>query len=186
MTISAVEIPGYVVGTWDIDPVRSRIGFEARHLFVSKVRGHFENFEGQIITATAPLHSSATLTVQMNSVNTGNQTRDDDLRSDNFFAAVAYPVMIFRSVAIRHDGHHFAVDGDLTVRGVTRPVSLRFEINGFAPDPADGRIRATFSASGEIKRMDFGVCSSVPDGGGLASDKVRIDIQAAAVLRNQR
>ncbi len=185
MTTSVTEIPGYVAGTWDIDPARSRIGFEARHLFVSKVRGHFEEFEGRIVTTADPLHSSASLTVRMNSVSTGNPTRDDDLRSDNFLAAATYPVMTFQSAAIRHDGRHLVLDGDLTIRAVTRPVSLRFEVGGFAVDPADGRTRARFSASGEIKRMDFGVCSSVPDGGGLASDKVRIDIEAAAVLRNQ-
>jgi len=183
MTTSVTEIPGYVAGTWDIDPVHSHIGFEARHMFISKVRGHFETFEGQIITAPDPLQSSATLTVQMNSVTTGNQTRDDDLRSDNFFAAATYPVMTYRSTAIRHDGHGFVLDGELTVRGVTRPVSLTFEINGFATDPGGGATRAGFSVSGEINRMDFGVCSPVPDGGGLASDKVRIDIEAATVLR---
>lgn len=185
MTTSAIEIPGYVTGIWDIDPVHSHIGFEARHMFVSKVRGHFETFEGQIVTAADPLQSSATLTVQMNSVTTGSQTRDDDLRSDNFFAVAAYPVMTYRSTAIRRDRHGFVLDGELTIRGATRPVSLTFEINGFSPDPADGSIRAGFSAAGEINRMDFGVCSPVPDGGGLASNKVRIDIEAGAVLRKQ-
>jgi len=183
MTTSVTEIPGYVAGTWDIDPVHSHIGFEARHMFVSKVRGRFEAFEGQIITAADPLQSSATLTVQMNSVATGNQTRDDDLRSDNFFAVAAYPVMTYRSTAIRHGRHGFVLDGELTVRGVTRPVSLTFEINGFATDPADGSTRAGFSVAGEIDRMDFGVCSPVPDGGGLASNKVRIDIEAGTILR---
>lgn len=83
---------------------------------------------------------------------------------------------------MRRDGEDFVVDGELTVRGVTRPVSLKLEVNGFTADPG-GKIRAGFSASGEINRMDFGVCSSVPIGGGLASDKVRIDIEAGAVLR---
>ena len=183
MTSSVTEIPGYVAGTWDIDPVHSHIGFEARHMFVSKVRGRFEAFEGQIITAADPLQSSATLTVQMNSVTTGNQTRDDDLRSDNFFAAATHPVMTYRSTAVRHGRHGFVLDGELTVRGVTRPVSLTFEINGFATDPADGSTRAGFSVAGEIDRMDFGVCSPVPDGGGLASNKVRIDIEAGTILR---
>jgi polyisoprenoid-binding protein YceI len=183
MTTSVTEIPGYVAGTWDIDPVHSHIGFEARHMFISKVRGHFETFEGQIITAPDPLQSSATLTVQMNSVTTGNQTRDDDLRSDNFFAAATYPVMTFRSTAIRPDRHGFVLDGELTIRGVTRPVSLTFEINGFTTGSGGGATRAGFSVSGEINRMDFGVCSPVPDGGGLASDKVRIDIEAGTILR---
>ena len=183
MTAPVTGIPGYVAGTWDIDPVHSHIGFTGRHMFVSKVRGRFEKFEGQIITAADPLQSSATLTVQMNSVTTGNQTRDNDLRSDNFFAAATYPVMTYRSTGIRHDRHGFVLDGELTVRGVTRPVSLTFEVNGFTTDPADGSTRAGFSAAGEINRMDFGVCAPVPDGGGLASDKVRIDIEAGAVLR---
>lgn len=185
MTTSVTEIPGYVAGTWEVDPVHSHIGFEARHMFVSKVRGRFEKFEGQIVTAADPMASSATLTVQMNSVNTGNQTRDDDLRSDNFFAAATYPVMTYRSTGIRHDRHGFVLDGELTIRGVTRPVPLTFEVNGFTTDPADGSIRAGFSASGEINRLDFGVCTTVPVGGGLASDKVRIDIEAGAVLRKQ-
>ncbi len=182
MTIPAVRIPGYVAGTWDLDPVHSHIGFVGRHMVVSKVRGRFEKFRAQIVTAEDPLQSWATVTVEMNSVNTGNQTRDDDLRSDNFFAAAAYPVMTYRSTGIRREGEDFFIDGDLTVRGVTRPVSLKFEINGFATDPG-GVTRAGFSATGEINRLDFGVCFNVPIGGGLASDKVRIDIEAGAVLR---
>jgi polyisoprenoid-binding protein YceI len=181
MTMPAVEIPGYVAGTWDIDPVHSHIGFVGRHMVVSKVRGHFETFEGQIVTAEDPMQSSANLTVQTNSVTTGNQVRDDDLRSDNFLAAATYPVMTYRSTGIRRDGHHFAIDGELTVRGVTRPVSLRFEVNGFTADP-DGGIRAGFSAAGEINRLDFGVCTNPPVVG-LASAKVQIDIEAGAVLR---
>ncbi len=184
MTAPAIEIPGYVAGSWDIDPVHSHIGFVARHMMVSKVRGHFEKFSGQIITASDPLRSSATATVDMNSVSTGNQTRDDDLRSDNFFAAATYPEMTFRSAGIRRDGADFVVEGELTVRGTTRPVALKLEVNGFTTDP-DGVTRAGFSMSGEINRLDFGVCFSVPLGGGLASDKVRIDIEAGAVLRKQ-
>jgi polyisoprenoid-binding protein YceI len=183
MTAPVTGIPGYVAGTWDIDPAHSHIGFQARHMFVHNVRGHFGTFEGQIITAADPLQSSATLTVQMTSVTTGNQTRDDDLRSDNFFAAATHPVMTYRSTGIRPDRHGYVLDGELTVRGVTRPVTLRFEVNGFTADPASGATRAGFSMSGEISRMDFGVCSPVPDGGGLASNKVRIDIEAGAILR---
>jgi polyisoprenoid-binding protein YceI len=109
MTSLATGIPGYVAGTWDIDPVHSHIGFMARHMVVSKVRGRFEKFEGQIVTAGDPLQSSATLTVDMASVNTGNQTRDDDLRSDNFFAVSTHPVMTYRSAGVRRDGADFVV-----------------------------------------------------------------------------
>ncbi len=113
-----------------------------------------------------------------------SETRDDDLRSDNFFAAAIYPVMTYRSAGIRHDRQGFVLDGELTIRGVTRPVSLRFEVNGFTTDPAGGT-RAGFSAAGEINRMGFGVCTNVPIGGGPASDKVRIDIEAGTILRQQ-
>jgi len=183
MSTPVTQIPGYIAGTWDIDPVHSHIGFVGRHMVVSKVRGHFERFQGQIVTAADPLQSSATLTVDMNSVTTGNQTRDDDLRSDNFFAAGTHPTMTFRSTSIRRHGQDFVLDGELTVRGVTRPLSLRFEINGFAADP-DGGTRAAFSAAGEINRIDFGVCTNPPVLG-LASDKVRIEIETGAVLRKQ-
>ena len=150
---------------------------------VSKVRGRFDKFEAQIITAEDPLQSSATATVDLNSVNTGNQTRDDDLRSGNFFDAATHPAMAYQSTGIRRDGEDFIIDGELTIRGVTRPVSLKFEINGFGPDP-DGGTRAGFSATGEINRIDFGVCTNPPIVG-LASAKVQIDIEAEAVLRKE-
>jgi polyisoprenoid-binding protein YceI len=183
MTTPAIEIPGYIAGIWDIDPVHSHIGFAARHLMVSKVRGRFDKFEAQIVTAEDPLQSSATATVDLNSVNTGNQTRDDDLRSGNFFDAAAHPAMTYRSTGIRRDGENLIIDGELTIRGVTRPASLKFEINGFAQDP-DGGTRAGFSATGEINRIEFGVCTSPPIVG-LASAKAQIDIEAEAVLRKE-
>ena len=148
---------------------------------VSKVRGRFDKFEAQIVTAEDPFQSSATATVDLNSVNTGNQTRDDDLRSGNFFDADTHPTMAYRSTGIRRDGEDFVIDGELTIRGVTRPVSLKFEINGFGPDPGGGT-RAGFSATGVINRIHFGVCTNPPIVG-LASEKVQLDIEAEAVLR---
>jgi polyisoprenoid-binding protein YceI len=91
---------------------------------VSKVRGRFDKFEGQIVTGEDPLQSAAAVAVDLNSVNTGDQTRDDDLRSAKFFDAANYPTMTYRSTGVRRDGEQFALDGELTVRGVTRPVSL--------------------------------------------------------------
>jgi polyisoprenoid-binding protein YceI len=184
MTTQAIEIPGYIAGTWDLDPVHSHVGFVARHLMLSKVRGHFETFEGQIVTADDPRRSSVTVTVDMNSVNTGNETRDNDLRSSNFFDAANYPVMTYRSMGVRSAGEDLFIDGELTVRGVTLPVSLRLEVHGFAPDLA-GVTRAAFSASGEVNRIDFGVCTNPPIAG-LASEKVQLDIEAGAVLRGHQ
>src|ERR1039458_4835933 len=97
MTSQAVEIPGYVAGTWDLDPVHSHIGFVVRHMMVSKVRGRFTSFQAQIVTAENPLESSATATVDLSSVDTGNEARDNDLRSSNFFDAATHPQMTYRS-----------------------------------------------------------------------------------------
>jgi polyisoprenoid-binding protein YceI len=182
MTI-ALEIPGYVAGTWDLDPVHTHIGFVARHLMVSKVRGRFTKFEAQIVTAENPMDSSATATIDLSSVDTGNETRDNDLRSENFFDVARYPTMTFRSTGIRRDGDDLIVDGELTLKDTTRPVSLAVEVNGFGPDPFGGT-RAGFSATAEINRTDFGVSFNAPvPGGVMISEKIRIEIEAEAVLR---
>ena len=183
MTTPAVEFEGYVAGTWELDPVHSSIGFVARHLMVSKVRGHFSKFQAQIVTAANPLESSATATVDMSSIETGNEMRDNDLRSSNFFDAATHPQMTFASTGIRSEGGDLIMDGNLTIRGVTRPVSLTIEVNGFGPDPYGGT-RAGFSAHGEINRNDFGVSFNAPiPGGVMVSEKIQIEIEAEAVLK---
>jgi len=185
MTSPAVQIPGYVAGTWDLDPVHSSIGFVVRHLMVSKVRGKFTTFEAQVVTAPSPLESTATATIDLSSVDTGNEQRDNDLRSTNFFDVETHPMMTFASTGIRPDGDHFIVDGDLTIRGVTKPVALTVEVNGFGPDPYGGT-RAGFSATGEINRSDFGVSFNAPvPGGVMISETVRLEIEAEAVLRKE-
>jgi polyisoprenoid-binding protein YceI len=183
MTAQSIELPGYVAGTWDLDPVHSTIGFVARHLMVSKVRGRFTTFEGQIVTAENPLDSRATATIDLSSVDTGSETRDNDLRSENFFDAATHPKMTYHSTAIRPDGDDYVVTGDLTIRGITRPVDLRVEVNGFGADPFGGT-RAGFSARGEINRTDFGVSFNAPvPGGVMVSENIQIEIEAEAVLR---
>jgi polyisoprenoid-binding protein YceI len=185
MTSEAVQIPGYVAGTWDLDPVHSHIGFVVRHLMVSKVRGRFTSFQAQIITAKNPFESSATATVDLSSVDTGNEARDNDLRSSNFFDAATHPQMTYHSTGIRQDGDGLVLDGELTIRGVTRPVSLTFEVNGFGPDPFGGT-RAGFSAIAEINRTDFGVSFNAPvPGGVMVSERIQIEIEAEAVLRKE-
>src|SRR6266705_1708167 len=104
MTAKTVEIPGYIAGTWDIDPVHSHVGFVARHLMVSKVRGNFTKVEGQIITADNPLYSSATATINMTSFNTGNEQRDGDVKGENFLDVANHPTMTYRTTGIRQDG----------------------------------------------------------------------------------
>ncbi len=185
MTSPDVQIPGYVAGTWDLDPVHSTIGFVARHLMVSKVRGQFTSFEAQIVTAPNPLDSTATATIDLSSVSTGNEMRDNDLRSTNFFDVETHPKMTFASTGVRADGDALLVDGDLTIRGVTKPVTLAVEVNGFGPDPFGGT-RAGFSAIGEINRTDFGVSFNAPvPGGVMVSERITIEIEAEAVLRKE-
>jgi len=185
MTTAAVEIPGYVTGTWSIDPVHSEVSFVVRHMMVSKVRGRFDKFEGTIATAADPLQSAVTATVDLSSVNTGNETRDNHIRSEDFFHTEKHPVMTFRSTGVRSDGENYLLDGDLTLRDVTRPVTFRLELNGFGPDPFGGT-RAGFSATTEINRNDWNVSYNGPipgaSNGMVLSDKVTINLEIEAVL----
>ena len=180
----ATTIPGYVAGTWVIDPVHSEVGFSVRHLMVSKVRGRFEKFEGQIVTGDDILDTTATLEVDLNSINTGNADRDNDLRSANYFEADKYPTMTYRATGLRADGGGYVADGELTVKDVTNPVSLQVEFHGISPDPWGGT-RAGLSATGEINRKDFGVTFDMPmEGGGLVvGDKIQINLEIEAILQ---
>ena len=184
MSTTQIQIPGYVVGTWDIDPLHTEVGFSVRHLMVSKVRGRFTRFEGSYVTAPDPLDSSASATIDMTSIDTNNPTRDDDLRSKNFFEVDRYPQMTYRSTALRLDGEDFILDGDLTAHGVTRPVPLRVEVNGFGADPY-GNQRSGFTATGSLHRSEFGMTFNVPlEGGGvMVADRIDIAIEAEGILR---
>ena len=186
MTTAAVEIPGYVTGTWSIDPVHSEVSFVVRHMMVSKVRGRFDTFDGTIETAPDPLQSTVTATVDLSSVNTGNETRDNHIRSEDFFHIEKHPAMTFRSTGIRPEGENFLLDGDLTLRGVTRPVTFFLEVNGFGPDPYGGT-RTGFSATTEINRNDWNVSYNGPipgaSSGMVLSDKVTINLEIEAVLQ---
>ena len=185
MTTAAVEIPGYVTGTWTIDPVHSEVSFVVRHMMVSKVRGRFDKFEGAIETAPDPLQSTVTATVDLSSVNTGNETRDNHIRSEDFFHIEKHPTMTFRSTGIRAEGENFLLDGDLTLRGVSRPVTFFLEVNGLGPDPYGGT-RSGFSATTEINRNDWNVSYNGPipgaSSGMVLSDRVTINLEIEAVL----
>ena len=180
----STSIPGYVTGTWDIDPVHSDVSFTVRHMMVSKVRGRLGTFSGEIVTAPEFTDSTVTATVDATSVDTGNAQRDGHLRTADFFTVEDHPTWTFRSTAVRADGDDFALDGELTIKGVTRPVTFALEVNGFGPD-AYGGTRAGFSAATTINRSDFGVDIAMPlDGGGVVvSEKVQIALEIEAVLR---
>jgi polyisoprenoid-binding protein YceI len=186
MTAETVEIPGYIAGTWDIDPVHSHVGFVARHLMVSKVRGNFTKVEGQIITADNPLESSATATIDMTSFNTGNEQRDGDVKGENFLDVANHPAMTYRTTGIRPDGEVIIADGELTIKGTTRPVELAVEVNGFGPDPYGGT-RVGLSAIGEINRTDWGITANMalPTGGVVVGEKIQLVIEVEASLKTQ-
>jgi polyisoprenoid-binding protein YceI len=184
MTEQPVDIPGYIAGTWDIDPVHSHIGFIARHLMVSKVRGNFTRFEGQIVTAANPLDSSATVTVDTSSLDTGNETRDNDVKSENFLDVANHPTMTFQSTGVHRSANDLIMTGDLTIKGVTRLVELGIEFNGFGPDPYGGT-RAGFTGTGELYRSDYGITANtvLPTGGVVVSDEIQLVLDVEASLR---
>ncbi|WP_433463172.1 YceI family protein [Spirillospora sp. CA-128828] len=191
MTAELVEIPGYVAGTWTIDPAHSGVGFTIRHLMVSKVRGRFGTFEGTIVTGADVLDSSVTATIDLTSIDTGNAQRDEHVRSADFLDVAKHPSMTYRSTGLRADGDDYVLDGELTLRGITRSVPLKLEVGGFGPDPfrQDDPFkgaRAGFTATGEISRLEFGVgdTTKVPGGNGLGlSEKVQIVLEIEAVLQ---
>jgi polyisoprenoid-binding protein YceI len=184
MTASTTEtaIPGYVAGTWTIDPVHSEIGFSVRHMMVSKVRGKFTNFSGEIVTADDPFKSSATAVIDLKSISTGNDQRDEHIRSADFFEVETYPTMTYRSTGAHFEDGNYVLDGELTLKGVTRNLPLVLELNGFGPDPYGGT-RAGFSASGELNRGDFNVSFNAPlqNGGVVVGDKITLHLEIEAV-----
>ncbi len=184
MSSTQTTIPGYVAGTWAIDPVHSEVGFTARHMMVSKVRGKFSSFSGQFVTGADPLDSSVTATIELGSIDTGNPDRDNHIRSADFFAVDEHPVMTYRSTGVRPNGDGYALDGELTLKGVTRPVTLDIELGGFGPDPYGG-VRSGFTAVGEIKRSDFGVDFNavMETGGVVVGDKITLLLEIEGVLQ---
>ncbi len=182
----SVEIPGYVAGTWAIDPVHSEVSFVVRHMMVSKVRGRFDKFEGSIVTADDPLASSVTASVDLASINTGQEQRDAHIRSADFFEVEKYPTMTFTSTAIKGGEEGFILEGDLTLKGVTKAVAFNLEVSGFGPD-AYGGTRCGFSATTQINRMDYGVSFNGPipgvPGGVAVSEKVTINLEIEGVLQ---
>jgi polyisoprenoid-binding protein YceI len=186
MTTSAetTTAPGYVAGTWTIDPIHSEVGFAVRHMMVSKVRGKFKTFSGELVTGENPLDSSVTAEIDLASIETGAEQRDDHIRSADFFEVETYPTMTYRSTGVRADGDGYVVDGELTLKGVTKQVPLKLELNGFGPDPYGGT-RAGFTATTEINRREFNVNFSAPmqNGGAVVADKITIHLEIEAVLK---
>ena len=178
MTASTTTLNGLTTGTWAIDPTHSEVGFVARHLMVTNVRGSFADVTGTVQVADDLTQSVATVTIATASVTTGTADRDGHLRSSDFFDVETHPQMTFRSTSFDGD----TLTGDLTIKGVTKPVTLDVDFNGVATDPW-GNDKAAFEATGELNRSDWGLTwnASLEKGGVLVSEKIKlvIDVQLA-------
>jgi polyisoprenoid-binding protein YceI len=180
-------IPGYLTGTWALDPVHSEVGFSVRHLMVSKVRGRFTSFEGTFVTAEDPLASTLEASVDLASIDTGNADRDAHVRSADFLDVERYPTLTYRSTGIRSEGDDWVVDGELSLHGVTKHVPLRLEVHGFQPHSPFGDSRTGFTATAEIDRRDFGIVFDVPlEGGGVGlGHKVHVTLEIEAIRQGE-
>jgi polyisoprenoid-binding protein YceI len=187
MTDGIAQIPGFIAGTWKLDPAHSDVGFVVGHLVVSKVHGRFDAFSGTVVTDEDLARTSVSVSIEAASVNTHLPVRDNQVRSADFLDAEHFPNITFASTAVREEAGRYFVDGDLTIRGTTRPVTLDLDVNGFSPDTF-GATRVSFSATTTIDRNDFGVSFNAPipglDHAMLLSDSVAINLDVEAALQS--
>jgi polyisoprenoid-binding protein YceI len=175
-------------GDYEFDVAHTRIGFVARHAMVTSVRGSFTDFEGTAhIDAADPARSSARLSLKVASIDSRNEQRDGHLRSADFFDAETYPEVTFVSTAVeRLDDDEFRVTGNLTVKDVTKPVTVELTFNGSAKDPF-GNLRAGFEGKTTVNRKDWGLTwnAALETGGLLVSDKIRLEFDVSAIKAGQ-
>ncbi|MGN9908077.1 YceI family protein [Phytohabitans sp. LJ34] len=170
-------------GTYELDQAHKVVGFVARHMMVSKVRGVFDQATATITVAEDPLESSVVATIQAASINTGAPDRDNHLRSGDFLESEKYETLEFRSTGVKsHSGNEFVLSGDLTIKDVTRSVDLKVEFEGVGRSPF-GQDIFGFTASTEIDREDFGLTWNVAleTGGVLVGKKIKIELEGEAI-----
>ena len=180
-TVNGVTFPA--AGTWALDPAHTSVEFQAKHLMVAKVKGHFAGAQGALEIAEDPTQSSAQITIDATTLTTGVADRDGHLKSADFLEVEAYPQITFRTTTLEHDGgSDWKLRGELSIHGVTRPVTLETEYNGVGADPWGGT-RAFFSAETRIDREDWGLTwnQALEAGGWLVGKEIRIAIEVEAV-----
>jgi polyisoprenoid-binding protein YceI len=181
-TLDGIDLPA--PGVWEIDPGHADVAFIGRHLMLTKVRGRFINVSGAIAVAEDPTGSRLEVTIDMASVDSGDHARDHHLRSADFFDVENHPVARFRSTAITRTGTSGTITGDLTIKNVTRPVTLEVEYLGHVRDPW-GADRAAFSAHTTLNREDWGLTwNMILESGGLVvSKEIRLELEVTAVRK---
>jgi polyisoprenoid-binding protein YceI len=173
-----------LTGDYSIDPAHTTIGFVVRHAMVTNVKGGFQDFSGSLhLDEANPAASTATIDVKMDSIDTGNADRDGHLKSADFFRTDEFPVMTFRSTRAESlGGDDYRITGDLSILGVTKPVTIDLEFNGLAKDPF-GNERVGFEGKAEILRSEWGLSwnAALETGGVLVSDKIKLRFDISAI-----
>jgi len=182
MSTATIESTGLTQGTWNLDSSHSTVGFSVRHAGISKVRGTFSEMEGALTLGETLADTTVTATIQAASFNSGDANRDAHVRGADFFDVEVFPTLTFTSTSVSGDDEDFALNGELTIRGITHPVTFKGEFHGVAVD-AFGATRAGFEAKTVISRKEFGLTwnAALEAGGVLVSDKVTIILDVAFV-----
>ncbi|UJP11326.1 YceI family protein [Microbacterium sp. KUDC0406] len=182
--MSTIDVPGYRAGTWSLDPQHSEVTFSVRHMMISKVRGSFGVKSATLVAPENPLEAKVEASVDVTSIDTNDEGRDAHLRSADFFDTENHPTMEFTSTGARVEDGDLFVDGDLTIRGITKPVSFALDFGGFGTDPY-GNYKAGASATTTINREDFGLTwnAALETGGVLVGKDVTINLDLQGALQ---
>ncbi|WP_105036623.1 YceI family protein [Cryobacterium aureum] len=180
---NVLSIPGYKAGTWTIDKTHSSVSFSIRHIVISKVKGTFDDFDATFVTGENPLETTVTASAKVVSINTNEPGRDGHLRTGDFFDAETYPTIDFASTGVREVKGDYLVDGNITIKGITKPATFELEFGGFGGDPY-GNYKFGATAKTEVNREDFGLTynAALETGGMLLGDKVTITLELQAAL----
>jgi polyisoprenoid-binding protein YceI len=186
MSATRAPIPNYAEGRWQIDPGNSAVTFTVRHMLINTMHGRFNEFAGEIVTSARPLESSVIATIRTSSIDTNDRERDEHLHASEYLDVSAHPTMSYRSLRLSEDADGYALDGELTLKGVTRSVPLHLQFGGIlALDPI-GKTRLGIAATGSFDRSEFGITSDLLDmpllGGLLTARKIEIRIDIEATL----
>lgn len=181
----ATQVIEDIAGDYTLDLAHTRLGFSARHAMVTTVRGQFNDFEGTAHIDTAnPAASKIDLTIKAASIDTGVADRNAHLQSADFFEVETYPTITFVSTDVERDGDDWTVTGDLTIKDITKPISVEFESTGSARDPF-GNLRVGFEGQATLSRKDWGLTwnAALETGGFMVSDKIKLEFDVSAIAK---